>query len=53
MLRGRSLTLDLRNVMYSDAVGKRALRKIFRETRAEIVTSSPWSEYLATEIKGE
>lgn len=52
-LRGRSVRLDLCNVTYSDAGGKRALRQIFKQTRADIVTSSPWSEYLAAEIKGE
>jgi anti-anti-sigma regulatory factor len=53
ILRGRSVKLDLRNVTYSDAGGKRALRQIFKQTQADIVTSSPWSEYLAAEIKGE
>jgi hypothetical protein len=53
MLHGRPVRLDLRNVTYSDAGGKRSLRHIFEQTRADIVTSSPWSEYLAAEIKGE
>jgi hypothetical protein len=45
------LSLDLRNLTYSDASGKRLLRQIFRETGAEIVTSSPWSQYLADEVR--
>ena len=53
ILHGRSVRLDLRNVTYSDAGGKSALRQIFKQTHADIVTSSPWSEYLAAEIKGE
>jgi hypothetical protein len=45
------LSLDLRNLTYSDASGKHLLRQIFRETGAEIVTSSPWSQYLADEVR--
>jgi hypothetical protein len=43
--------MDLRNLTYSDAAGKQLLREIFRETGAEILTSSPWSQYLANEIR--
>jgi hypothetical protein len=46
----RSLCLDLRNVTYSDAVGKLALRDIYAQTNARLVTSTPWTQYLAEEI---
>ncbi len=52
LVRGRPLKLDVRNVTYSDAIGKQALRTIVEQTGAEIVTSSPSSEYLAEEISG-
>ncbi|KAA6464871.1 hypothetical protein DYQ86_02635 [Acidobacteria bacterium AB60] len=50
-LNERFLSLDLRNLTYSDASGKNLLRTIYHETGAEIVTSSPWSQYLADEIR--
>lgn len=49
-LNGKRLSLDLRNVTYSDAVGKALLRDIVARTQAELVTSSAWSQYLADEI---
>lgn len=49
-LDGKKLSLDLRNVTYSDAVGKALLREIVASTQAELVTSSAWSQYLADEI---
>ena len=50
-LGARKLSLDLRNVTYSDAGGKQVLREIFAQTQAELVTSTPWTQYLAEEIK--
>lgn len=50
-LDGKKLSLDLRNVTYSDAVGKALLRDIVARTQAELVTSSAWSQYLADEIR--
>lgn len=47
----KSVSMDLRNLTYSDAAGKQQLRQIFRETGADIVTSSPWSQYLADEVR--
>jgi ABC-type transporter Mla MlaB component len=50
-LRGRKLSLDLRNVTYTDAGGKCVLCEIFTRTEAEIVASSPLTQYLANEIR--
>lgn len=47
----RNVRLDLRDVTYSDPDGNRVLRGIFQQTHAEIVTKSPWSEYLADQIR--
>jgi ABC-type transporter Mla MlaB component len=46
----RKLSLDLRNVTYADVAGKAVLRAIVAESKAEIVASSPWTQYLAEEI---
>lgn len=50
-LRGRKLSLDLRNVTYTDASGKSVLREIFTRTEADLVASSPLTQYLAEEIR--
>ena len=46
----RKLSLDLRNVTYSDAGGRRLLKDIYAQSHAEIVTSTLWTKYLAEEI---
>src|ERR1039457_5541217 len=45
-LGSRSLSLDLRNVTFSDAGGKQALREIYSETNAELITGTLWAQYL-------
>ena len=50
-LVGRKVSLNVRNVTYADAGGKQVLRQIFTETGAELVTGSPWTQYLADEIR--
>ncbi len=50
-LNGKKLSLDLRDVTYSDAAGKRVLREMFARSRAEFITHSDWSHHLAEEIK--
>jgi hypothetical protein len=46
----RTLLIDLRNATYADASGVQVLRNIYSETRAELITSTPWTKYLAEEI---
>ena len=49
-LANRTLSIDLRNVIYADALGKQVLREIYAQTQARLVTSTPWTQYLADEI---
>ena len=49
-VRGKHVQLDLRNVIYSDAAGKKVLSEIVGSSQAELITSSPWTQYLAQEI---
>jgi hypothetical protein len=53
MLASRQLSLDLRETTYADAGGIRALRAIYSQTQAEILTSTPWTQYLAEEVKAD
>lgn len=46
----KTLSLDLRNVTFSDAGGKQALREIYAQTNAELITGTLWAQYLAEEI---
>jgi anti-anti-sigma regulatory factor len=47
----KHLWIDLRRVTHSDAAGKQMLGTIYAETRAQLLTRTLWSEYLALEIK--
>ncbi len=49
-LKDRTLSIDLRNVIYADASGKQVLREIYGQTHAKLIASSPWAQYLAEEI---
>jgi hypothetical protein len=50
-LEEKKLSLDVRDLTYSDAGGKRVLRAMFLRNSAEFVTSNDWSHHLAEEIK--
>ena len=52
-LASRKLSFDLRNVTYADVSGKQALKDIFAQTGASLVTSTPWTQYLAEEITSQ
>lgn len=47
----RKLALDLRATTYADAGGIRSLSAIYAQTGAEILTGTPWTQYLAEEIQ--
>jgi hypothetical protein len=47
----RKLSLDLRNVTYSDSSGAQALREIYSQADAELIVGTLWAQYLADEIK--
>lgn len=49
-LKNRTLSIDLRNVIYADASGKQVLREIYAQTHARLIASSPWAQFLAEEI---
>jgi anti-anti-sigma regulatory factor len=49
-LAPRKLTIDLHNVTYADARGKRILKAIYAQTNAVLVASTPWTQFLAAEI---
>lgn len=53
MLASRQLSLDLRETTYADAGGVRALQAIYSQTKAAILTSTPWTQYLAEEVAGK
>jgi hypothetical protein len=47
----RKLSLDLRQTTFADADGIRVLRAIYSQTGAAILTGTPWTEYLAEEVR--
>ena len=51
-LGGKQLSLDVRDLTYSDAGGKRVLRDMFARGRAAFITDSDWSHHFAEEIRG-
>lgn len=52
-LASRKLIIDLHNVTYADAAGKQVLRSIYAQTRAQLLASTPWTQFLAEEITGQ
>ena len=46
----RKLALDLRGTTFADAGGIRILRSIYSQTGADVLTATPWTQYLAEEI---
>ena len=49
----RRMSIDLRNTTYADAGGIQVLRDIYAQTAADLVTSTPWTQYLAEEVTRE
>ncbi len=50
-LAERKLSLDLRGTTYADASGMQKLKAIYSQTHADILASTPWTRYLADEVK--
>ena len=46
----QKVSIDLSNATYADANGIRVLHKIYSQTAAEFITSTPWTQYLAEEV---
>jgi hypothetical protein len=51
LLASKKLSLDLRDITYSDTRGTQALREIYTESGAELLSSNPWTRFLAEEVK--
>jgi len=49
-LSRKQFILDLRNVTYADTAGIEALKTIYTQSHAKLITGSLWAEYLAKEI---
>jgi hypothetical protein len=47
----RKISLDLRATTFADANGIRSLRTIYNATGADILSGTPWTQYLAEEIQ--
>lgn len=52
-LGDRKLTIDLCETTYADAMGIQVLTEIYQQTTAEFVTSTPWTQYLAQQVRRE
>lgn len=50
-LQSRELILDLRNITYADSAGTETLKRIYTQSQAKLLAASPWTEYLANEIR--
>ena len=46
----KKLSLDLRATTFADAGGIKVLRTIYSQSKAAILTGTPWTEYLAEEV---
>jgi ABC-type transporter Mla MlaB component len=49
-LVSKKLSIDLHNVTYADASGKQVLKAIYAQTNAQLVASTPWTQFLAAEV---
>ena len=49
-LQSKKLVIDLKNVTYADASGKQVLRDIYAQTHAELIATTPWTQFLAEEV---
>jgi hypothetical protein len=51
LLANKKLSLDLRDVTYSDPRGTQVLKEIYAQSGAELVSGNPWTRFLAEEVK--
>lgn len=52
-LASKKLIINLHNVTYADETGKQVLRTIYDQTHAELVTNTPWTQFLAEEVTAQ
>jgi hypothetical protein len=50
-LAEKKLIIDLHNVTYADKAGKETLKAIYDQTHAQFVANTPWTQFLAEEVK--
>jgi anti-anti-sigma regulatory factor len=46
----KTLALDLRSVTYADNAGTQVLRGIYAQSRAQLLSGTPWTQFLAEQI---
>ena len=46
----RKLTLDLREITFSDNCGTQILKQIYSQTGAELIVGNQWTQFLAEEV---
>ena len=49
-LKSQKLIIDLKDTTYADAAGVAELREICASGHVELLTNSPWTQYLAQEV---
>ena len=49
-LASKKLTIDLHSVTYADAAGKQVLRSIYDQTHADLIATTPWTQFLVEEV---
>jgi hypothetical protein len=49
----QKVSINLSNATYADENGIRVLHKIYSQTSAELITNTPWTQYLADEVTRE
>lgn len=49
----RTMSVDLSNVTFADASGKKVLRDICRQTSTKLVANNLWAQYIADEITNQ
>lgn len=46
----RAVSVDLSNVTFADASGKKILRSIYEQANANLVANNLWAQYIADEV---
>lgn len=46
----RAMSVDLSNVTFADASGKKILRSIYQQANASLVANNLWAQYIADEV---
>jgi hypothetical protein len=52
-IASKKFIIDLHNVTYADAAGKQVLRAIYKQTHADLIANTPWTQFLAEEVSAK